>query len=73
MVEIVNDNEIEIRVRGHFPGAKPAERHNGAFAVTDAAVRGYEIIFHLAVEGAEQNVGEPGESLAGLFGGHRPG
>ena len=73
LVEIVDHDEIEIGARRHFPGAEPAERDDRALAVADAAVRGDEIIFHLSVNGAQQNVGKPRESLAGLFRGHRAG
>ena len=47
LVEIVDHDEIEIGIRGHLAGAKPAERDDRAFAASDAAVAAAEIVLRL--------------------------
>ena len=72
-VEIVDDDQVEIGGRGHFTTAEPAERQHGDLLPLNAAVQLDEIFLDGAAERADQQIGQPGERFAGLFGRHRAG
>ena len=73
LIEIVDHDEIEVGICGHFAGAEPAERDDRALAAADAAVGSGEIGFHYFVNGAQQHLGKPRKNLTGLLRRHRPG
>jgi len=72
-IEVVDDDKIEVRTRGHLSRPKAAESKHRALSTAHTAMRRGEIGFHPSIHLTEQNVGEPGECLARLLGRQRSG
>ena len=63
-IEVVDDDEVEIRRRRHLAPAELAEREDRGLLPRDAAVQAGEVLADRAVQRADERVGEPGEGLA---------
>jgi len=66
-IEVVDDDEIEIRTRRYLAPAKLPERQDRGLLPCDAAVQLREMLLDRAVEAANERIRQPGESLARLL------
>jgi hypothetical protein len=72
-VEVIDNDQVQIGGRGHLAAAELAERQDGGLVPPHLAVQAHETLFDRAVEGANEQIRQAGEGLAGLLRRHRPG
>src|SRR5205807_9463322 len=72
-IEVVDDDKIEVRTRGHLPRPKAAESKHRTLPTAHTAMGRGEIGCHPSTHLTEQNVGETRKCLARLLGRQRSG
>src|SRR5205085_6743945 len=66
VVEFINDDQIEIRVRGHLAPAEPSESYNRPFLARNFAVQLGKIACHPPVKRTDENIRKSRIGFSGL-------
>src|SRR5262245_16770244 len=72
-IEIVDDDKVEIRGRGHLASAELAEREQHDLLPADTTMRLRKQVLDMAAQRADHDIGKAGERLCGLLRRHSPG
>src|SRR5262249_38599878 len=66
-IEVIDDDEVEIRARRHLVPAELPQREDRGLLPCDAAMQVREMLFDRAVKRANERIRQPGEGLARLL------